>query len=62
MKRIINGERYDTETAEVDWDNGYYGGDFKRCEETLSRTKKGAWFSCGEAAQCPVIPAPWGTC
>lgn len=42
MKRIIDGKKYDTETAAciATWDNGYYGNDFKRCEESLYRTKK----------------------
>ena len=45
MKQIINGKRYDTETAtEV---AGYTFGnrtDFKGIEETLYRTGKGTWF------------------
>lgn len=50
MKKIINGKRYDTDTAEVvhDWSNGYYCNDFHYCEETLYKTKSGAYFLCGE--------------
>jgi hypothetical protein len=50
MKKVIDGKVYNTETAEViyTWDNGYYGSDFKQCEETLYRTKKGAFFLHGE--------------
>ena len=37
MKSIINGKRYDTETAQelASWDNGCNCGDFHECEETL---------------------------
>lgn len=50
MKRIIDGKVYNTQTAEgiASWHNGYYAGDFKRCEEALYRTKKGNWFLAGE--------------
>jgi hypothetical protein len=50
MKKVIEGKVYNTETAEKihSWDNGYYGSDFKMCEETLYRTKKGAFFLHGE--------------
>jgi hypothetical protein len=46
MKRIIDGKRYDTETAEKlhEWDNGIYGGDFKQHDEALYKTEKGAYF------------------
>ncbi len=49
MKRIIDGKRYDTETAEqiAEWDNGHYGSDFRSCEEALYRTKKGQYFTAG---------------
>jgi len=50
MKRVIDGKVYDTKTAEAihDWSNGYYQNDFNFCNETLYRTKKGAWFIYGE--------------
>lgn len=50
MKKIINGKRYDTETAEAlgEWDNGHYGRDFERCSETLYRKKNGEFFLHGE--------------
>ena len=50
MKRIINGKRYDTETAEVvaQWENDYPQNDFNYCEETLYKTKNGNWFVAGE--------------
>ena len=46
MKRVINGKRYDTETAPViaEWNNGLSDGDFHYMEETLYRTDKGTWF------------------
>jgi hypothetical protein len=50
MRRIIDGKRYDTETAEdvASWHNHYYPNDFHYCTETLYRTKKGGWFLAGE--------------
>jgi hypothetical protein len=50
MKRIIDGLRYDTEKATeiAKWHNGASDGDFNRCEETLYKTKAGAFFLCGE--------------
>lgn len=49
MKRVIKGKVYNTETAEAvhGWENRYYPNDFHHCEETLYRTKKGAWFTAG---------------
>ena len=37
MKKIINGRKYDTETAkEIGyWSNGYPCSDFNHCNETL---------------------------
>ena len=49
MKKIINGKRYDTETAEMVADDSYSNyGDFGCWSEELYRTKKGNWFLCGE--------------
>ncbi len=50
MKRIINGKRYDTESAEIiaSWSNGYNPGDFNYCDEDLHKTKKGAYFIAGD--------------
>ena len=51
MKTIINGKKYDTETATcvAEWDNGVYGaGDFHRCAEALYQTKNGSFFLHGE--------------
>ena len=49
MKKIINGKRYDTETAEMVADDSYSNyGDFEYWSEELYRTKRGNWFLCGE--------------
>ena len=49
MKRVINGKMYNTETAELihESDNGIYGNDFRQCEESLYKTKNGAYFIAG---------------
>ena len=49
MKQIINGKRYDTQTAEElgSYWNGLGGGDFRNCTEKLYRTKKGKFFLYG---------------
>ena len=50
MKKIINGKKYDTETAsEVgSWSNGGGWRDFSHFEETLYRKKTGEFFLFGE--------------
>jgi len=49
MIKIINGKRYNTETAEKVASYGYgYVGDFKHYEEELYLTPKGSWFLVGE--------------
>lgn len=62
MRRVINGKVYDTGKAELiaEWDNGYYGNDFKRCEESLYRTPKGAWFVVGEGGPMSKYARPVG--
>jgi len=49
MKKIIDGLKYDTETAEKIhfWDNGKPSSDFYAHDETLYRSKKGRYFVCG---------------
>ncbi len=45
MKKIINGRRYDTATAqEVASDSYGIPGNFEHWTETLYRTQAGAWF------------------
>jgi len=50
MKKIINGKKYDTDTATklVEWNNGYGYNDFAYCEETLYQKKTGEFFLYGE--------------
>ena len=49
MKKIIEGLKYDTETAEeiTEWSNHYNCTDFNHYEETLFRTKNGRFFLYG---------------
>lgn len=50
MKKIIEGLKYDTDTAEEvgSWDNGHYHGDFHQCQESMYRTKSGKFFLHGK--------------
>ena len=50
MKKIINGKKYDTETAqEIEtWSNAGSLCDFSHMEETLYRKKTGEYFLFGE--------------
>lgn len=49
MKKIINGKKYDTETAKELYcaSNGYTRRDFGFAEETLFRKKTGEYFIYG---------------
>jgi len=48
MKQIIDGKRYDTETAtEIGCDSFGNTGDFSHWEEALFRTKNGNFFLAG---------------
>jgi len=49
MKKIIDGKTYNTQTADriANWSNGLGSRDFRNCDETLYKTKKGAWFIYG---------------
>lgn len=53
MRKVINGARYDTDTAKkmAEWvsDEDYTG--FNHCEETLYRTKAGKWFLYGTGGE-----------
>lgn len=46
MIRVIDGKRYNTETAELvyKYENRYNYSDFHYRSKTLYRTQKGAWF------------------
>ncbi len=50
MKKIINGAKYDTETAKLlgEWTNNCSTRDFHWCEEELYRTKAGKYFLRGK--------------
>ncbi len=50
MKKIIDGKRYNTETAEeiASYSNDLSTSDFNWYEETLYLTKNGNWFLAGE--------------
>jgi hypothetical protein len=63
MKRVIEGKVYNTETATeiATWSNHYFPNDFHYCEETLYRTKKGAWFIAGEGGALSKYSRPCGS-
>lgn len=49
MKQVIEGKVYNTETADcvAEASSSANYGDFSYWEESLYRTKKGAWFTAG---------------
>ena len=51
MNKIINGKRYNTDTAERvgEWDNGFNYNDFNYTGEELYRKKSGEFFLYGES-------------
>lgn len=63
MKRIMDGKRYDTATAELigEWDNGHYRSDFHYCEETLCKTPGGAYFLHGAGGALSPYSQAHGT-
>jgi len=50
MKKIINGKKYDTDTATAcgEYNNGLGVGDFNSLSETLYRKKTGEFFLHGD--------------
>ena len=62
MKRIIDGKKYNTETAEcvAEWSNHYYPNDFHYCQESLYKTQKGAWFVAGHGGALSKYSEPVG--
>lgn len=50
MKKIIEGKKYDTSTAEkvAGWWNHRSASDFDYCSEDLYRKRNGEFFLCGE--------------
>ncbi len=55
-------EIYNTETAEeiANWGNGLGCGDFRHCDETLFKTKKGQFFLSGEGGPMSKWSRPCG--
>jgi hypothetical protein len=62
MKAIINGKRYNTETAEklASWGNGRGTTDFHFVAEELYRTRNGALFMAGEGGALSRYSEPCG--
>lgn len=63
MKKIINGKRYDTDTAEFigKWENIYNSADLQyECEE-LYRKKTGEFFMYGEGGPASSFAVQTGT-
>mgnify|MGYP001562421380 FL=1 len=62
MKQVIDGKIYNTETAELlhEWDNGIYGNDFRCCNESLYKTKKGAYFIAGSGGAMSKYAKSYG--
>ena len=62
MKRILDGKRYNTETAEkiASYSNGLGKGNFRNYDETLYKTKNGNWFLSGEGGPMTKYSHPCG--
>lgn len=62
MKKIIDGKVYNTitATAVADWWNRVSQSDFSYCEETLYRTRKGAFFIAGTGGPMTKWSEPCG--
>ena len=60
MKKIINGKKYDTETAE--WISSYdvTNGKFSDYEEDLYRKRTGEFFLAGEGGPASKYSQPYG--
>lgn len=56
MYKVINGKRYDTDTARKlgEWDNGRLQDDFKWTSESIYKTRSGNFFLHGEGG--PLTP------
>jgi hypothetical protein len=63
MKRIIDGKRYDTDTATrvACAESSCYRSDFHYWSEDLYRTPRGRWFIHGEGGPCTRWSRPVGT-
>lgn len=58
MKKIINGKKYDTETATSvgEYSSNYACSDYKHYDETLYKKKTGEFFLYGEGDQLLNMP------
>ena len=63
MDKIINGRRYNTETARyvATWDNGRYPNDFHYVEETLYCKANGEYFLHGRGGPASGYAEPEGS-
>ncbi|HDO26157.1 MAG TPA: hypothetical protein ENG95_05910 [Nitrospirae bacterium] len=63
MKKIINKKMYNTETSIClhSWDDGCYGNDFRACEESLYKTKRGAYFIAGSGGPMSKYAKSYGS-
>ena len=64
MKKIINGKKYDTDTAKpvVEWNNGRNYTDFGWCSETLYRKRTGEFFLHGQGGARSIYGKWVGDC
>lgn len=62
MKKIVNGKRYDTDTAAeiASYHNGLGRSDFRHVSESLYRTPRGNWFLAGEGGAMTKYSRPCG--
>lgn len=62
MKKIINGKKYDTDSATIVccYDNGYFSNDFNYCREELYRKKTGEFFIYGEGGANSIYSKSYG--
>lgn len=62
MKKMMGGKTYNTETAEeiATWSNSYYRSDFHYCQETMYKTKRGAYFIHGKGGPLSQYRQPSG--
>lgn len=64
MKRIVDGKRYDTDTATMLalWDNGHLSSDFHYHyhKETLYKTRNGSYFLHGEGGALSTYGRQYG--
>jgi hypothetical protein len=64
MKKIVNGRKYDTDTATMvaSWDNGLNYSDFRSLKEILYRKKTGEYFLHGKGGAMTQYSESDGNC